>query len=71
MPPLIAAALIGAGLYVGARLVRQVASRMAEHSSGPNGRPTAGPAADHAERDLGRLEVDPATGVYRPAQDRG
>ncbi|MEZ5856747.1 MAG: hypothetical protein R3D67_19120 [Hyphomicrobiaceae bacterium] len=65
MPPLIAAALIGAGLYVGARVIREIASLVASD------KPVHPAAADSkvATRDLGHLELDPTTGVYRPKQD--
>jgi hypothetical protein len=59
MPPLIVAALIGAGAYAGFRIVQHLVERV----TGPGG---AMPAAAPREKDLGRLELDPSTGVYRP-----
>jgi hypothetical protein len=64
MPPLIVAVLLGAGAYAGFRAVRHLLSRSSEEgmppAEGGNGNPT------EPEKDLGRLELDPATGVYRP-----
>jgi hypothetical protein len=69
MPPLLAAVLVGAGLYAGLRL----AARVLDHLDGspervseahPQSSATEAPVA---EKDLGALELDPATGVYRPS----
>ena len=70
MPQLIVVALIGAGFYAAYRWLRQTSDAIAaeldraedelRHRAG--GRPV--------EKDLGRLEYDAATGVYRP-QKRG
>lgn len=66
MPPLIVALLLGAGTYAGYRtarrfLVRASADRHdAEVSPGESG-------AAIGEKDLGTLQYDPVTGVYRPS----
>ncbi len=67
MPPLIAAVLIGAGAYAGFKAVRHLLSRI---DTPPGGMPPdEDEVARHmeTEKNLGRLELDPATGVYRPA----
>jgi len=63
MPPLIAAVLIGAGAYAGFRAVQRVFSHISADVAAANA-----PATNAAmrEKNLGRLELDPATGVYRP-----
>ena len=65
MPPLIVAVLLGAGAYAGFRAVRSLLSRSIEEEIPPAEGGT-GNQVD-LEKDLGRLELDPATGVYRPA----
>lgn len=67
MPQVIALALLGAGLYAGYRWFARAASdfgaemRRAEDEMGQK-------AAARIEKDLGPLEFDPASGVYRPAK---
>jgi hypothetical protein len=59
LPALLAgAALYGAFLWARRQLAQVVAARTCKEDG----------AADHATapRDLGALELDPATGVYRP-----
>jgi len=64
MPPLIVAVLLGAGAYAGFRAVRHFLSQSSDDGIAPadggNGSPM------ESEKDLGRLELDPATGIYRP-----
>jgi hypothetical protein len=63
----IALALLGAGLYAGYRWFARTAGeigaemRHAEDELTPK-------APGRIERDLGALEFDPASGVYRPAK---
>jgi hypothetical protein len=68
MPHLVAIALVGAGLYAGFRWVRKTAEQI---------RADMDRARDEAERqaqakgkvvDLGRLEYDPTSGVYKPVK---
>lgn len=65
MPQLIALALAGAGLYAGyrwfARVNKQVTAqiRRTEEELGRR-------AGAVLEKDMGELEYDPASGVYRP-----
>ena len=67
MPQVIALALLGAGLYAGYRWLARTASeiaaemRRAEDELGHKARGSI-------EKDLGALEFDPASGVYRPAK---
>ena len=67
MPQVIALALLGAGLYAGYRWLARAAGdigagmRRAEEE-------LAQKAPGHLEKDLGALEYDQASGVYRPAK---
>ena len=67
MPQVIALALLGAGLYAGyrwlSRTTGEIAAQMqrAEEELGQR-------AAGRIEKNLGALEYDPATGVYRPVR---
>ena len=67
MPQVIALALLGAGLYAGYRWLARTAGdigagmRRAEDE-------LAQKAAGRIEKDLGALEYDQASGVYRPAK---
>lgn len=64
MPHVIGLLLIGAGLYAGYRTVVRMAGRMQAELERADS--DAGQAV--AEKDLGSLEYDPASGVYRPQQ---
>ena len=66
MPQLLIVALLGAGLYAGYRWYARAAKELAADikRSQDDVMRTAG------LKDMGRLEYDPATGVYRPV-DRG
>ena len=68
MPPLVIALLLGAGAYAGYRTARQLWEKAAAHSAKVEGSdvPPGSPEATIGEKDLGVLEYDPATGVYRP-----
>jgi hypothetical protein len=59
MPPLMALAFIGAGLYAGYRWVSSVTNKVTDEVK----RATA---AKVTEKDLGHLEFDPKSGVYKP-----
>lgn len=67
MPQVIALALLGAGLYAGYRWLARTAGdigaglRRAEDE-------VAQKPAGRIEKDLGALEFDPASGVYRPTK---
>ena len=73
MPQLMALLLVGASAYVGYRTVKERIERSrqrrsdAESKAGRAGEAPEQPAARKGEpKDLGALELDPATGVYRP-----
>lgn len=69
MPPLILAGLIGVGLYVGLRFASGVLTGLAgdrEVASPSN--PDSGDTVPLMAKDLGPLELDPMTGVYRPVR---
>ena len=68
MPQLVAAALIGAGVYAGIRWLqavgRRVKQEMARAEAELKARAATGVGAE--PKDLGQLEFDPASGEYRP-----
>lgn len=66
MPQLMIAAVLGAGLYAGARFVARVAQKMADEARRTQD-DLVRQATGAVEKNLGNLEYDPATGVYRPA----
>ena len=67
MPQLIVLALLGAGIYAGYRLVVRTKQIVAEmrHAEDELRRSATGGAL---EKDMGALEYDAASGVYRPAK---
>ena len=65
-PQLVVIAALGAGLYAGYRWLSRLATQ-GEAAAAPPPEAEAVPV----EKDMGRLELDPATGVYRPAPRRG
>jgi len=67
VPPLIAAMLVGAGAYAGLRAVHRILASWSEIEAGSH--PDKGQAPTGiVEKDLGSLELDPATGIYHPAK---
>jgi len=64
MPQAVALALIGAGMYAGYRLAQAWTAQNRDAAS--QARATDGSADRKAMRDLGDLEPDPQTGIYRP-----
>lgn len=69
MPQVLVAAAIGAGLYAGYRVLSQYLHQLTSGPSEARARERA--TARPLEKDLGRLELDPATGVYRPVRREG
>ena len=72
MPPLIAAALLGAGFYAGLRELQRVSAHMAAEAlrAADKARAAAagpGAAGELGVKDLGALEFDPIAGVYKPS----
>jgi len=70
MPQLIVIALIGAGFYAAYRWMRQASDAIAAELNRAEDDLRRRAAGGRIEKDLGRLEYDPTTGVYRP-QKRG
>jgi hypothetical protein len=70
MPQLIVVALIGAGFYAAYRWLRQTSDAIAAELDRAEDELRRRAGGRAVEKDLGRLEYDPATGVYRP-QKRG
>jgi len=72
MPQLIAVGLLGAGLYAGyrwlARAGRHIADELEHAESELLRRATA--TSGVRAKDMGRLEYDPVSGVYRPVDRR-
>ena len=67
MPQVIALAFLGAGLYAGYRWLARVAGDIGEGMRRTEDE-LAQKAAGRIEKDLGALEFDQASGVYRPAK---
>ncbi len=67
MPQLVVVALLGAGLYAGYRFVARAAQRMAEEAKRAQ-EDLMRQASGAVEKNLGKLEYDPASGVYRPSK---
>jgi len=67
MPQLIIVALMGAGFYAAYRWMKQASETIAAELRRAEAELRRG---GRIEKDLGRLEYDPATGVYRP-QNKG
>ncbi len=70
MPQVIVLALVGAGLYAGYRWFARASKEMAAELQRTQDELRQRAAGGAIEKNLGRLEYDPASGVYRPA-DRG
>lgn len=70
MPQLVVLAAIGAGLYAGYKALMRAGARMADDlkRSEDEVRARASAGADASEKDLGSLEYDPMSGVYKPVR---
>ena len=66
MPQLIVVALIGAGVYAAYRWMRQASEAITAELNRAEDDLQRRTAGGRVEKDLGRLEYDAATGVYRP-----
>jgi hypothetical protein len=69
MPQLFAIALVGAACYTGYRMLARLSAQMSadlKRAQDELKRRTAAAAGDAAEKDLGVLEFDPKSGVYKP-----
>jgi hypothetical protein len=67
VPQVIALAFLGAGLYAGYRWLARAAGDIGEGMRRTEDE-LARKAAGRIEKDLGALEFDQASGVYRPAK---
>ena len=67
MPQLVVLALLGAGAFAGYRLIQRASREIAAELRRAREELRGGTPAP-TERDLGRLEYDAKTGVYRPAK---
>lgn len=66
MPQLIFLAAIGAGLYAGSKLLGAIASHL--HTDAQMSATDPATSGDVLPKDLGQLEFDAATGVYKPVK---
>jgi len=66
MPQLIVVALVGAGIYAAYRWMRQASDAITAKLNRAEDELQRRTAGGRVEKDLGRLEYDAATGVYRP-----
>lgn len=67
MPQWVVLAAIGAGLYAGYRALMRVGGQLADDLKRSEEEVRARATAQ-SEKDLGSLEYDPASGVYKPAR---
>ncbi len=70
MPPLVIFAVVGAGCYAGYKLFTKLIEQAGTPSREDQERARAARQGSSVTRDLGELELDAATGVYRP-KNRG
>jgi len=67
MPQVVAAVLIGAGLAAGVKWLAKEMARAAQAARLADDKPKRRESVTTAPKDLGTLELDAETGVYRPA----
>lgn len=67
VPQLVIAAMLGAGLYAGYRYIARTAQKMADDARRAQ-EDLMRQATGAVEKNLGNLEYDPGTGVYRPSK---
>jgi hypothetical protein len=70
MPQVIALALLGAGLYAGYRWVTRATREIADQMQRADEALRQEANTGRIEKNLGALEYDPASGVYRPRAPR-
>jgi len=68
MPQLVILALAAAGLYAGYRLLTHSVREVVAEARRAEDELRARMAGAAIEKDMGRLEYDPISGVYRPAR---
>jgi hypothetical protein len=69
VPQLMVLALVGAGIYAGYRWLWRPARMIAAEVRRAENETRRG-SARSLERDMGQLEYDPISGVYRPVRRR-
>ena len=67
MPQVVAAVLIGAGIAAGVKWLAKEMARAAQAARLADDEPKRREPVTAAPKDLGTLEFDAKTGVYRPA----
>ena len=68
MPQLVVLALVGAGLYAGYRWFSRTAKEVTAQIRRTEDELLRRASGQALEKDMGVLEYDPATGVYRPTR---
>lgn len=68
MPQLVVLALVGAGLYVGYRWLSRSVREIRAEARRAEDELRARATGRVQQKDMGRLEYDPASGVYRPTR---
>jgi hypothetical protein len=69
MPQLVLIAALGVGVIAGYRWLKRASEAAAEEMArATRDRETAAARVRTGEKDMGQLEYDAATGVYRPAR---
>ena len=67
MPQVIFLAAIGAGIYTGVRALMRITQSMAADMAARESEARQSAEPPVHEKDLGTLEYDPRSGVYKPA----
>jgi hypothetical protein len=68
VPQVIALALLGAGLYAGYRWITRALREIGDGMQRADEELRRQEATGRIEKNLGALEYDPASGVYRPVR---
>ena len=68
VPQIFVLAVVGAGLYAGYRWLTQATNEITAEVRTAEEELRRRAAAGALEKDMGALEYDPATGVYRPTR---
>jgi len=70
VPQLVVLALVGAGLYAGYRWLTRTAKEITAEIRRAEDELRQRATGGAIQKDMGRLEYDPASGVYRPGARR-
>ncbi len=68
MPQLVVLALLGVGAYAGYRMIQRASRQIAAELRRASEELRGGSSPAQVERDLGSLEFDAKSGVYRPTK---